>query len=400
VSVYLRHKPKLKKLAFDVDFSELAIKGRAAGGNMVTKHAIRKIVLKDQGVSTLSAMDIWFDDAVLRLNADKRGQRLGAFKGDDKILAVYASGHYRIMGFDLSTHFEEKPLVLEKLKEDHVVTAVYIDGETGYHYLKRFGIEQNGKPAGFIGDHKDSRLLMVTTAKKPRLLLRLAATARKEESEETVDAEQFIAVKSHKARGKRLTTGEVLERLWVHLEPEGTEPEETKPEKTEPEETGPGTAEIKEVEKEEVRIEDTGIETTDIETIPTAVIEKKATGLKKEEPGKAQRVLSKPRQAKKGKAAMREADSGMEEPEADQGSEATTLFEIDPGDSGGHEYTIEWNISGSAKDESAAGDDDEPVDPNQAKGKKRKPEPEKQQPGKKKPTTADKQKQIRLDLDI
>jgi topoisomerase IV subunit A len=206
VTVYLRHKPKLKKPVFDLGFSELAIKGRAAGGNMLTKHSIRKVVLKDQGVSTLGALDIWFDDAVLRLNADKRGQYLGAFKGDDKILAVFSNGQYRLMNFDLSNHFEEKPLILQKYKEDTIVTAVYIDGETGSHYLKRFMPEANGKLAFFIGEHKESRLLLVSAAPDPKLWMKLAATVRKPESEEVLETVSFIAVKSPKARGKRLTT--------------------------------------------------------------------------------------------------------------------------------------------------------------------------------------------------
>jgi topoisomerase IV subunit A len=105
VTIYLRHKPKLKKPVFDFDFSELAIKGRAASGNLLTKHQIRKIVLKDQGVSTLSALNIWFDENVLRLNTEKRGKFIGAYKGDDKIMTVMPEGIYRTMGFDLSTHF-------------------------------------------------------------------------------------------------------------------------------------------------------------------------------------------------------------------------------------------------------------------------------------------------------
>ncbi len=215
VSVYLRHKPKLKKPVFDLDFSDLAIKGRAAAGNLVTKHPIRKVVLKDQGVSTLGAMDLWFDETVLRLNADKRGIYLGAFKGDDKLIAVYSNGTYRIMGFDLSTHFDEKPLILRKKKEGMVLTAVFFDAEQGFQYLKRFEPEANGKATSFIGDDPLNKLILVSHEPNPLLKLNLAATARKPAATEEIDAGSFIAVKSCKARGKRLSTCEIESVEWL-----------------------------------------------------------------------------------------------------------------------------------------------------------------------------------------
>lgn len=228
VTIYLRHKPKLRKPVFDLDFADLAIKGRGASGNLVTKHPIRKVVLKDQGVSTLGAMDIWFDEAVMRLNADKRGTYLGAFKGDDKLLAVYANGTYRVIGYDLSTHFDEKPLVLRKMKEGLVLTAVFFDAEQGFQYLKRFEPEGNGKPVGFIGEHRENKLLLVTDESWPRLKVNLAATARKPATSEEIDAENFIAVKSYKARGKRVASGEIESLEW--LEPLRKEEPEPQPE--------------------------------------------------------------------------------------------------------------------------------------------------------------------------
>jgi len=216
VSVHLRHKPKLKKPVFDLDFSELAIKGRAAAGNILTKHSIRRIVLKDQGVSTLGAMDIWFDEAVLRLNNDKRGMYLGAFQGGDRILAVYASGTCRLLPVDLSAHFDEKPVLLKKFHEDMVLTAVYIEGETGHHYMKRFQPEGNGKAVGFIGDHRSSRLLLVTDSSSPRLLVRLPESPRRAKTQEEIDAAGFISVKGAKARGKRITNLEPEGLEWIH----------------------------------------------------------------------------------------------------------------------------------------------------------------------------------------
>ena len=227
VTVYLRHKPKLRKPVFEVDFAELAIKGRSAGGNLVSKHAIRKVVLKDEGVSTLGAMDIWFDETVMRLNSEKRGKYIGAFKGDDKLIAVYANGTYRIMGYDLSTHFDEKPLILRKMKEGLVLTAIFFDAEQGLQYLKRFEPEPNGKAANFIGDDSRNKLILVSDDPWPRLKVNLAATARKPASSEEIDAESFIAVKSYKARGKRLTNGEVEAIEW--LEPLHKEDPENEP---------------------------------------------------------------------------------------------------------------------------------------------------------------------------
>jgi topoisomerase IV subunit A len=218
VTVHLRHKPKLKKPVFELDFSELAIKGRGAAGNILTKHTVRKILLRDQGVSTLGAMDVWFDEAVLRLNNDRRGVYLGAFQGDDRILAVNSQGSYRLLPIDLSAHFEEKPVLIGKYFPGMVLTAVYVDGESGAPYMKRFEPEANGKAIGFIGEHKDSRLLLVTDQIAPRLYIRLPESPRRLRTEEELDALEFIAVKSVKARGKRITTVEVEEMKW--LEPE------------------------------------------------------------------------------------------------------------------------------------------------------------------------------------
>ncbi len=215
VTVYLRHKPRLKKTVFDFDFSELTIKGRGAGGNILTKNPVRRIVLKDEGVSTLGAIDIWFDDTVLRLNSDGRGKHLGAFKGDEKILAVYSAGNFRVMNFDLSNHFDENPLILQKLHPGTIITAVYHDAEQDYIYVKRFEPEANGKVVGFIGDHGDNKLVLVTTEKYPRLLVTYPPSDRRQKTEETLDLEEFIAVKSYKARGKRVANTKIKDIKWL-----------------------------------------------------------------------------------------------------------------------------------------------------------------------------------------
>ncbi|MFW5793649.1 MAG: DNA gyrase/topoisomerase IV subunit A [Bacteroidota bacterium] len=231
VTVYLRHKPKLKKPVFDLNFGDLAIKGRGAGGNLVTKHNIRKVVLKDEGISTLGALNIWFDDSVLKLNTDKRGKYLGALKGDDQILAVFPSGTYRLMNYDVSNYFEEAPLVIERFIPGRVITAVYYDGDSKQYYIKRFEIEQTDRIINFIGDHKDSKLLGVTSDKSPVVKLNLVPEGRKKKTEEEIPIVDFIGVKSYKAKGKRASSYDIESIEW--LEPLEKEEEAVLPQEVE-----------------------------------------------------------------------------------------------------------------------------------------------------------------------
>lgn len=233
VTVYLRHKPRLKKTVFDLNFSELAIKGRGAAGNILTKHAVRRIAMKDAGVSTLGAMDIWFDETVLRLNSEKRGTYLGAFKGDEKILAIYSEGQYRVMNFDLSNHFEENPLILQKLYPGTIVSAVYFDQEKGHYYIKRFEPEANGKFTDFLNT-PGSRLVLVTTEKHPRLLVIFPASERRQKTDEEIDVADFIAVKSQRARGKRLSSTEVKTVQWLEPQPAEGKPDDDSGSEPEP----------------------------------------------------------------------------------------------------------------------------------------------------------------------
>jgi len=205
VTVYLRPKPKLKKLAFDLDFSQLAIKGRNSMGNIVTRHSIRKIVKKEEGVSTLGDLDIWFDDTVMRLNTEKRGKYLGAYGGDDKILTIMSSGELKLHGYDLSTHFDEDMILIEKYNHGTIVSAMYWDGELQMHYLKRFDVDANIKKANFIGEHPESKLEFVFTDSLPRLEIEFKPVKNKQRPNEIVLVADFISVKSYKAKGKRLT---------------------------------------------------------------------------------------------------------------------------------------------------------------------------------------------------
>lgn len=201
VMVHLRALQRLKKLRFTVDFSELTVKGRGARGNTVTKNPVKKIELKEEGVSTLGARKIYFDPEVRRLNADGKGELLGYFKGNDKILEISASGHYRLLGYDLSTHFDEDLLLVEKFFAQKPVSAVYYDGEKQRHYVKRFIPERDsGNKELFISDHIDSKLEIATTFEKPQLEVYLKGVT----DPEVVDLVSYISVKGEKAQGNQL----------------------------------------------------------------------------------------------------------------------------------------------------------------------------------------------------
>src|SRR5690606_22384869 len=158
VTVQLRAKAKLKKLKFDADFADMAIKGRSAKGNILTKHLVSKIKLKEEGTSTLSARKIWFDDTVQRLNSEGRGELLGSFKSDDKILTITQSGHYKLTGTNLSTHFEDDLILIEKWIPEKPITAIYFDGEKEDFYVKRFLVEDTDKKTLFITEDDKSYL--------------------------------------------------------------------------------------------------------------------------------------------------------------------------------------------------------------------------------------------------
>lgn len=238
VRISLKPQPRLRKLHFEADFSTVGIKGRSSMGNILCRHSVSKVLLKENGVSTLGGREIWYDSAVLRLNDDGRGIFLGEFSGEDKILAVTRSGHFRLHGFDLSTHFEPDVLIVEKYDPGKVFTAVYFDGEQGFYYLKRFEAEPTERLACFIGDHPESRLEAVSSDDNPRFKIRYGEKTRKKDVEEVVEAEEFIAVKSYKARGKRLTTTPVesIELLEPVKEEELIEAEIEEVEQGEPEE--------------------------------------------------------------------------------------------------------------------------------------------------------------------
>jgi topoisomerase IV subunit A len=205
--IKVHHKPKarLKKLVFEFDFGQMVIKGKSSMGNILTKNAVHKISLKEKGLSTLGGRKIWFDDAVFRLNVDGRGLFLGEFSADDKILVVTKNGLFRIVGFDLSNHFEDNILILEKYRPGRVYSVVYWDSEQQFYYLKRFIIEESEKPVCFISEEPGSRLISITEVEYPRFEIHFGGK-HKERENEIIEVAEFIGVKSYKAKGKRLTS--------------------------------------------------------------------------------------------------------------------------------------------------------------------------------------------------
>lgn len=226
--ITFKPKPKLKKLVDEIDFGQLAIKGRQSMGNLVTKNEVHKVTLKEKGLSTLGGRKIWFDEDVLRLNADGRGKYLGEFTGDEKILVLDKDGGYQVYSYDLENHFDKNLLSIEKYKPGKVASVVYFDAEQNFYYVKRFQIEVNGgKPCRFIGDHPDNKLISVTWVTYPRLEIEFGGEKNDRENE-IVEVAEFIGVKSYKAKGKRLSSYEVkdIRELEPIIKDEDIKPEE------------------------------------------------------------------------------------------------------------------------------------------------------------------------------
>ncbi|MDZ7737538.1 MAG: DNA gyrase/topoisomerase IV subunit A [Bacteroidales bacterium] len=204
IKVYHRPKARLKKLTFEFDFSELAIKGKSSIGNILTRNAVQKVSLKEKGISTLGGRKIWYDDTVNRLNADGRGSFLGEFGASDRIMVITKDGKARLSNSDLTNHFEENILLIEKYRPGVVYSAVYWDAEAEYYYLKRFRVEETDKAMSFISEYPGSKLISLTEVEYPRLEIEFGGK-HKGRDNEIIEVAEFIAVKSYKAKGKRLT---------------------------------------------------------------------------------------------------------------------------------------------------------------------------------------------------
>ncbi|HBT85592.1 MAG: DNA gyrase/topoisomerase IV subunit A [Fermentimonas sp.] len=216
IRVILKPKPRLRILQFEKDFSEIEIRGRGTIGNILTKAEVHRIQLKQKGVSTLGGRKVWYDPDVFRLNYEGGGKFLGEFQGEDMILVVTKSGDFYICNFDLSNHFPDDLLIIEKYDKHKVWTAALFDADQGYAYLKRFTMDAAEKPLNFMGENSESRLFLLTDAVYPRVKAIFGGNDDFREPIE-LDAEEFIGEKSYKAKGKRISNFEV--ETVIELEP-------------------------------------------------------------------------------------------------------------------------------------------------------------------------------------
>ncbi|MXV17806.1 DNA gyrase/topoisomerase IV subunit A [Hufsiella ginkgonis] len=237
VTIALKPHSKLRKLTFDMDFAEVAIKGRNSQGNIVTKYPVKKITLKTKGISTLSGRKIWYDEILRRLNADGRGKYLGEFDGDDKILTFSGSGTYELTTFDLTNHFDEKMVLIEKYNPEKVFTVIHFDGKSKNYYVKRFKFETTAlrKQTRIISEEPGSKLVVISGEKRPVVSVELVPGKNKVMETTEISLTDLIDVKGMKAQGNKLSQLEVKK---VELLPSPEEPDDAPGSPEEPE--GPG----------------------------------------------------------------------------------------------------------------------------------------------------------------
>ena len=233
ISVLLRQAGSIKKIKWDIDFADVLIKGRASKGNIVTKYPVKRIELKEKGVSTLKPRKIWFDDVVRRLNVDGRGELLGEFRGEDRLLVVTQKGFVKTFLPEMTTHFDEDMIVLEKWIPNKPLSSIYYEGEKDRYYIKRFLVENENKDELFISEHPKSVLEIVSTDWRPVFEIEFSKPRGKDQKpNQTIDVEDFIAVKGIKALGNQVTADKIknvdaLEPL-EYISPEVPEEKEPK----------------------------------------------------------------------------------------------------------------------------------------------------------------------------
>ncbi len=249
VTVLLKPNSRVRKNKIEIDFSELAIKGRDSRGNLVTKYAVKKVDLKEEGVSTLAPRKIWFDDTVRRLNADGRGTLLGSFKGDDKILTVNQNGEAKLVTFDLLNRFDDEYLILEKWKPEQPITCIYFDGEKGIYFIKRFLLENTTNVQHFMpSEHAKSFVEFVGTSDGCTAeIIFPKDKSGKEKEPEIINIDEFIAVKGIKAIGNQFIK-EKVKSINITI-PEPLEEEIIEAEESESEEAN-ADSEINEIPEE------------------------------------------------------------------------------------------------------------------------------------------------------
>ncbi len=267
IKVQLKPALHLKKMEVLKDLSELAIKSRTSRGNLLTKFEVQRITLKQKGASTLGGRKVWFDPDVLRINYDGQGQYLGEFQSDDQVLVITRTGDYYTTNFELTAHFENNILRIEKYDAEKIWSVALWDAEQQYYYGKRFTLESTAKPQSFIGDNPESRLICYTDLPEATFLVRYADGQREPL---TLLMEEFIAVKSAKAKGKRITTFEVASITDITPEPEPVEemPETGEKAAETAEDTAENTAELPTGATEDSAGENTGIEMSINASVP------------------------------------------------------------------------------------------------------------------------------------
>ncbi|MCH5335549.1 MAG: DNA gyrase/topoisomerase IV subunit A [Alistipes sp.] len=221
LKVYFKPRPRLKKVIVDLDFSTLAIKGRQSQGNLFSRYGIHKIVMKERGTSTLGSITVWFDEDIRRLNTDGRGRLLGDFKGDDRIVVWTGKNQYYITGFDVSQHFPDDTVHVEKYSDGVVYSLCYFDREQNYYYMKRFQIELSDRMQAFLDEDGQADFVCLTAAAGASLEVTYKG-AQASRPADLVDVDSFVGVKSHRAKGKRITTYDVASLRFI--EPESAEP--------------------------------------------------------------------------------------------------------------------------------------------------------------------------------
>ncbi len=226
ITVFLRQVGSIKKLKFELDFANILIKGRNVKGNIVTKYSVKRIELKEEGVSTLKPRKIWFDDIVKRLNVDERGELLGEFKGEDRLLIITQDGVVKTIKPELTKRFDEEMIVLEKWNPKKPISAIYWEPEKERFYVKRFIIENPDKEEKFISDHENAYLEVVSTDYFPMVELEFTKLKGKDRRpNEEINIEEFISIKGIKALGNQLTTGKVKAITLLDPLPDEPDPE-------------------------------------------------------------------------------------------------------------------------------------------------------------------------------
>ena len=230
LKVYFKPRPRLKKVIVDLDFSTLAIKGRQSQGNLFSRYGIHKIVLKEKGTSTLGGQNIWWDDDIRRLNSDGRGRLLGEFKGDDRLVVWTSKHQYYVTGFDIAQHFPDETIRVERYVSDRVYNLCYFDREQGYYYMKRFPLEASDRLQSFLDEDGMADFVCITSAVGATLRITYKGAQATRPADE-ISVDDFVGVKSRKAKGKRLTTYDVdtLTFIEPELPEEPEQPEEDEP---------------------------------------------------------------------------------------------------------------------------------------------------------------------------